>query len=51
MTFQQQQRAHWAEVIRAAKQHPDWVGIFSLAAKRQWAIKCLAMPGPQGKLL
>ena len=50
MTFNQQQRAHWAEVLRVAKANPTWQGMFSFASKRAHALRCLALAGPQGKL-
>jgi hypothetical protein len=46
-TFQNRQRAHWADVIRAAKAGN---GMFSVAHQKEWAIRCLALPGPVGRL-
>jgi hypothetical protein len=50
MTFQQQYRAHWAEVIRVAKANPEWVGMWSVEHKRRWALRGLVLAGPVGKL-
>jgi hypothetical protein len=50
MTFSQQNRAFWAENIRAVKAQGRTLAGFDLEHQRQWALRCLAMPGPVGRL-
>lgn len=46
MTFTQQVRAYWAEALRAdAGPHG-----FDRQTKLRWALRCLVLEGPVGKL-
>jgi hypothetical protein len=49
-TFNQKHRLYWAEILAVAKANPSWKGIFSYENKRAWALRCLSMAGPVGKL-
>jgi hypothetical protein len=49
-TFNQKHRLYWAEILTVAKANPSWKGIFSYENKRAWALRCLSMAGPVGKL-
>lgn len=50
MTFAQKNRVYWAENLRAVKAQGTTPAGHDLAHQRQWALRCLSMAGPVGRL-
>lgn len=50
MTFQQKKRIYWSANLKAVKNNGHTPVGFDLAHQRAWALRCLAMAGPIGKL-